>query len=84
MGTPRWVILRLAAETVRRGRSLLSRLLTGRRARREQAQEETDAFLTVPFRYRVLPGSCPHCAYRGPRRPPGRGAWWEPGHAYKE
>lgn len=84
MGTPRGAIRRRAAATVKRTRGLLSRLLTGRRARREREAQEADAFLAVPFRYPTLPAACPHCTYRGPRLSQGRGPWWEPGLAYKE
>lgn len=84
MGTPGGAIRRRAAESVKQERSLLSRLLTGRRARRDREAEETDAFLTAPFRYATLPAACPHCTYRGPRLSQGRGPWWEPGLTYKE
>ena len=84
MGTPRWAILRRVAESVKRGRNFLSRLLTGRRGKRPQGQVEADALLTMPFRYSVLPHACPHCGNRGPQRQRGRGPWWEPGFAYKE
>ena len=84
VGTPRWAILRRVAESVKRGRNFLSRLLPGRRAKRQQEEVESDALLTMPFRYGVLPKACPHCGHRGARQHRGRGDWWEPGFAYKE
>ncbi|MFH2010500.1 MAG: hypothetical protein ABI333_28125 [bacterium] len=84
VGTPLGAIRRTAAEAVREAHGLLSRLLRGRRARREAEEQASDAFLTVPYRYAVLPVACPHCGHRGARERRGRSRWWEPGLTYRD
>ena len=86
VGTPLGAIRRKAASAVKEAHGLLSRLVRGRRARREAEEQESDAFLTVPYRYAVLPAACPHCEHRGARERRGRGRsrWWEPGLTYRD
>ena len=84
VGTPDGALRRRARELVRDTHGVFYRIFRGRSARRQAEAEASEVFLTVPYRYAVLPDACPHCRYRGAPRAGGRERWWDPGLTYRD